>query len=106
MHVCLGVPEAERASAQKVLVSVEMETDASAPAATDDITHTIDYHAVAKRLTAMTAGRNFKLIETMAVQMAELVLREFKPKRVVIEIKKFILPNTKHVAVRVVRPAR
>jgi hypothetical protein len=35
--------------------------------------------------------------------MAEMILREFKPKRVSLEIKKFILPKARHVSVRVTR---
>jgi dihydroneopterin aldolase len=56
------------------------------------------------RLTSLGRGRSWKLIETLAVEMAEMSLREFKPKSVTIEIKKFILPQTQHVAVSVTRP--
>jgi dihydroneopterin aldolase len=102
----VGVPEAERAKAQRLLVTVEMDHDFTAAAAHDRLEATIDYHAVAVRLAGFGRRRSWKLIETLAVDMAEMILREFKPKRAGIEIKKFILPQTRHVSVRVSRPNR
>lgn len=99
----VGVPDAERAQPQRLLVSVEMATDFTAAAAHDNIAATIDYHAVTRRLRALGEGRSWRLIETLADEMAAVVLREFGPQRVRIEIKKFILPETRHVSVTVVR---
>jgi dihydroneopterin aldolase len=104
VFIRVGVPEAERAKPQRLLVSVELGHDFTAAARNDRLQETIDYQAVAARLAGFGRRRSWKLIETLAVDMAEMVLREFKPKRVSIEIKKFILPETRHVAVRVTRP--
>ena len=100
----VGVPEAERAKPQRLLVTVELGHDFSAAARNDRLQETIDYHAVARRLSGFGRRRSWKLIETLAVEMAEMILREFKPSRVNIEIKKFILPQTSYVAVRITRP--
>jgi dihydroneopterin aldolase len=102
--VHVGVPEAERTTPQRLLVTVELDHEFTAAASHDSLQETIDYHAVAKRLASFGRRRSWKLIETLAVDMAEMILREFKPKRVTLEIKKFILPETRHVAVRVSRP--
>ena len=99
----VGVPAAERAKSQRLLISVEMDHDFTAAAKTDSIKATIDYHAVAVRLENYCGRGSWKLIETLAVEIAETILREFKPKGVTVEIKKFILPETRHVAVRVTR---
>jgi dihydroneopterin aldolase len=100
----VGVPEAERAKPQRLLVTVEMDHDFTAAAKNDCLRGTIDYHAVALRLASFGRRRSWKLIETLAADMAETILREYQPKRVTIEIKKFILPQTRHVAVRLTRP--
>jgi len=100
----VGVPKAERAKSQRLLVTIEMDLDFTAAARKDRLQETIDYHAVALRLAGFGRRRSWKLIETLSVDMAEMILREFKPKRVTVEIKKFILPETRHVAVRVTRP--
>lgn len=102
----VGVPEKERTKPQRLLLTVEMEHDFAAAAGKDRLEKTIDYHAVAVRLTSLVRGRSWNLIETLAVEMADMVLREFKPKRVSIEVKKFILPRVRHVAVKVTRPEK
>jgi dihydroneopterin aldolase len=100
----VGVPAAERAKSQRLLVTVEMDHDFTRSAKRDRLNDTIDYQAVAVRLTAFARKRSWKLIETLAVQMARFILREFKPARVTVEIKKFVLPQTRHVSVRATRP--
>lgn len=100
----IGVPDEERVHPQRLLISVEMETDISLAAAGDDLNHTINYYAVSQRLLSLGQGRSWKLLETLAVQIAELVLREFGARRVHIEIKKFIIPEARHVSVRISRP--
>jgi FolB domain-containing protein len=98
----VGVPDEERAKPQRLTLSVEMEHDFSTLGETLD--RTIDYHAVSLRLLNFGQNRSWKLIETLAVEAAEMILREFKPVRVTVEVRKFILPQTRHVAVRVTRP--
>jgi dihydroneopterin aldolase len=100
----VGVPDAERVRAQRLLLDVEMETDVSGAAAGDDLTRTIDYYAVSRRLLRLGEGRSWKLIERLAVEIAELVVAEFGAVRVTVEVRKFILPETRHVSVRVTRP--
>jgi dihydroneopterin aldolase len=100
----VGVPASERAQPQRLLLTIEMNHDFSAAAKNDSIDKTIDYQAVAVRLANFGRRRSWKLIETLAVDLAEMILREFNPARVSVEVKKFILPQTRHVAVRVTRP--
>lgn len=100
----VGVPDAERANPQRLLLTVDMELDFGPAAAADDLSRTIDYYAVSRRLLAFGEGRSWRLIERLAEDVAELVLRDFGPVRVRVEVKKFILPETRHVSVEVVRP--
>ena len=100
----VGVPEAEREQPQQLSLSVEMELDFSAAAAADDIGETIDYFTLSRRLIGFGHGRSWKLIETLAVDIADMVLRDFGPERVTVEVKKFIIPESKFIAVRVTRP--
>jgi dihydroneopterin aldolase len=99
----VGVPDAERARPQRLLLTVEMDHDFTAAATTDDLKHTVDYFAVAQRLKGFGRRRSWKLIEKLAHDIAQLVLREFKPAAVRVEVKKFILPETRFVAVSVER---
>jgi len=101
----VGVPDAERAKPQRLLISVESTRDLSAAAASDDLSQTIDYDAVTRRLIKFGEGRSWKLIERLAVDIAEMVLAEFAPGTVSVEVKKFVLPEARYVAVQLTRPA-
>lgn len=99
----VGVPDSERATAQRLLVSLDLEHDFRAAAAADDLTRTIDYYAVSRRVLAFGEGRSWRLIEKLADDIATAVLAEFRPTRIRVEVKKFIIPEARHVSVEVVR---
>ncbi len=100
----VGVPDEERVRPQRLAITIQLGLDFRAAAAGDDLDGTINYFALTQQLVALGRGRQWKLIETVAVEIAELILREHRPYSVTVEIKKFILPNTRHVAVQVTRP--
>jgi dihydroneopterin aldolase len=95
----VGVPDAERARPQRLLLTVEMEFDFSAAAKSDGIADTIDYFAVSQRLLKFGEGRSWKLIEKLAADIADAILTGFKPASVTVEVKKFVIPQARHVAV-------
>jgi len=101
----VGVPDEERERAQRLVLTVEFDTDFTRAAATDDIAATINYFEVSRRLLSYGEGRSWKLIERLAVDLADFLLREFQPAAVRVEVRKFILPETRFVAVRVERKA-
>ncbi len=99
----VGVTELERRQPQRLLISVEMGFDLSRAAATDNLRDTIDYYAVAQRLLHFGDDCQWELIETVAVDIARMVLEEFRADEATIEVKKFVIPQARHVAVRVTR---
>ena len=99
----VGVPDEERASPQRLLFTVEIEHDFAAAATADAIGDTIDYHAVTMALTEMAEAGEWRLIEKLAEDAAALVLTKFQPNCVRVEVKKFILSQTRHVSVRIER---
>ncbi|MBI4658327.1 MAG: dihydroneopterin aldolase [Verrucomicrobia bacterium] len=99
----VGVPDDERAKPQRLLLRLELGGEFSAAAKTDELNRTIDYHAVSTRLLKFGEGREWKLIEKLAVDIAEMLLAEFHPSTVAAEVKKFILPKAQYVSVRVTR---
>ncbi len=99
----VGVPDAERARPQRLLLTVEMDADFSAAAKSDSIADTIDYFTVSQKLLKFGEGREWKLIEKLAADIAETVLTEFKPQSVTVEVKKFPIPGARHVAVSLTR---
>ena len=99
----VGVPDAERAQPQRLLLTVALESEFSAAATSDSIIDTIDYYAVTQKLLKFGEGREWKLIEKLAADIAGLILAEFKPPAVTVEVKKFIIPQARHVAVSLTR---
>lgn len=99
----VGVPDAERANSQKLLLTVELQNDFTAAAEADDLTKTIDYFAVSRRLIHFGDGREWKLIEKLASDIAAMVLSEFGARGVTVEVKKFIIPEARYVSVKVIR---
>ena len=99
----VGVPDAERAQPQRLLLTVEMESDFSTAAKTDSIADTIDYFAVTQRLLKFGEGKSWKLIEKLAADIADAILSEFKPQSVTVEVKKFVIPQARHVSVAVAK---
>jgi len=99
----VGVSDLERAQPQRLTVSMTLQPGCSFGALGDNLSQTVDYAAVCENLRRFVVGRTDNLIETLAHEMAEHLLRRFRLSRVVLELRKFVLPETRHVAVRVVR---
>ena len=99
----VGVPDEERAKLQPLLITVEIKSDFTAAAESDDLARTVDYFAVTQRLLHFGAGHEWKLIEKLAVDMAKMILAEFHAFEVSVKIKKFIMPQTRYVSVEVTR---
>jgi dihydroneopterin aldolase len=95
----VGVSDEERATPQRLLLTVELEFDFSSAAISDRITKTIDYFAVAESLLKFGEGRSWKLIEKLANDIADKVLSEFQPQAVGVAVKKFVIPQANHVSV-------
>ncbi|MHB1565740.1 MAG: dihydroneopterin aldolase [Acidiferrobacter sp.] len=73
----IGVWEWERHTRQTIMLDLDMAVDVRAAAALDRIDATVNYKAVAKRIQAFVAASRFALVETLAEQVAALVLTEF-----------------------------
>ena len=101
----VGVTEQERALPQRLLLTVEMSHDFKTAATRDNLAETIDYAAVSERLLHFGDDSHWELIETLATDLAAMILEDFSPKQVSVEVKKFSIPQARHVAVRVTRPA-
>ncbi|MGA0177285.1 MAG: dihydroneopterin aldolase [Chthoniobacterales bacterium] len=98
----IGVPDEERAAPQKLSIDVVMESDFRG--LDDDLARTTDYAAVAAWLKAECARREVKLLETLAEELAAGLLEGFPQIRAVdLEVRKFVLPDTRDVSVRVRR---
>ena len=77
IRTIVGIWEWERRMPQIVSIDLDMDTDIRRAARSDQIEDTLDYKAVTRRVKSLVAGSSFNLIETMAEQIAALVVDEF-----------------------------
>lgn len=85
----VGIHPHERETRQSVLLDIEMDNDFAAAAAADAIGGAVDYAGTASLVTELAVRREFQLIETMAEEMAAMLLARFATvRRVRIEIRK------------------
>ncbi len=73
----IGIWDWERQTRQTILFDLEMGVDIREAAARDDIAYAVNYKAIAKRVIAFVNASRFALVETLAEEVARLVLAEF-----------------------------
>jgi dihydroneopterin aldolase len=100
----IGVPEEERREPQRLSVTLILEPNRSFEGLEDRIENTVDYAAVCEAVKKVAATRPRQLVETLAEEVASHLLNRFPIWRISVEIRKFILPETEYVAVRIERP--
>jgi len=77
VRTVIGIYDWEREIRQTVRLDLKMAWDISNAAKTDDITDTLDYKSVSKRLISFVEGSSYGLIEALAEECAKIVLDEF-----------------------------
>jgi dihydroneopterin aldolase len=104
VQALIGVPDVERREPQRLLISLELGVDSFQHAAsTDNVGWTVNYADVVEHVKQITARRSRKLLETLAEDIAADIFKAFSIKKITIEIKKFILPETQYVSVKIER---
>jgi FolB domain-containing protein len=101
----IGVPEEERSQPQRLTLNIELLTRRNFSELGDDLSCTVDYFALTRRVQRLAAERPRRLIETLVDEIAVCILSEFPVAEVGLELRKYILPDTEFVAVRVRRKA-
>lgn len=73
-----GIYEWERKIKQTLSFDVELAAPAGRAAQSDRIEDTVNYEAVANRLSSYVSASEFELLETLAERVAQLLMEEFK----------------------------
>jgi dihydroneopterin aldolase len=103
----IGFIEWERRVKQTVVIDLELPVDCARAAVNDSVDDTLDYKQVAKRVVAWGSASEFKLVETMAERLAQILLDEFALAWVRISINKpGAIRGSKDVGVRIERRRR
>ena len=102
----IGISDAERAKPQRVLCTLEIVTDFSRAARSDKISDTINAQAVAERVRTLAAATPRNLVERLAEEIADCILKEFHAKQVAVTLEKFVLPNAANYGVTIERKTK
>lgn len=101
----VGVTDAERDQPQQLTVSMTMWPRRRLIDLDDDIRNTINYSEVCNATKDFLRDCSCKLIEKLADRLAMHLLKQFPLRKVTVELRKFVLPDTKFVAVTITRSA-
>lgn len=82
----IGVHDWEQKINQQLLIDISIPADFSQ--CHDDLANTIDYDALCSQVTEFTESNAFQLIESVAEQVAQLILHQFKVSQVTVGISK------------------
>ena len=100
----IGFIDWERRVKQTVVVDLELPVDCRQAAVSDDVTDTVDYKKVSKRVLAFIEASEFKLVETLAQRLAMLILEEFSIEWIRLSINKpGAIRNSRDVGVSIER---
>jgi dihydroneopterin aldolase len=74
----IGAWDWEREITQTIYVDLDMAWDISKAGKSDDLDDTLSYKDISKAVSALVIKRKFMLVETMATEIADLLLDDFK----------------------------
>ena len=104
IETIIGVYEHDRDIKQKVVLDIEMTIPESDAANSDDLRHTVDYDAVSKLVTSYVIDTQYQLIESLAEQVASLVLGAFATDSLKLKLSKpGAVKNAKSVGLIILR---
>ena len=82
----IGVLPFEREETQPLIIDLVLEHDLKPAASAHDLS--LDYAALSERVAEYVIARRAFLLEELAFELCDLILKEFKPRRVTIRLKK------------------
>lgn len=87
-----GVTKAEQTLGVWFSVDVELAVDLAPAALSDDLSTTVDYGGVARRIVELGSNGRVNLLERLAGLIAEMLLREYPTRQVRVRVRKLTAP--------------
>ena len=99
--VRIGFHEYERHIRQRILIDWEAETDWRKTAKLDRARDLVDYYEANLAITRLVEGKEYRLIEAVAEDVARVLVTDFPVTRARVKVTKapFDMPNVGNVAV-------
>lgn len=104
IETIIGIYDWEREVKQLVRLDLQMAWDNQPAAQSEDITKALNYKAVCDRLIDFIAGSEFLLVETMAENVADILMKEFNVPWLQLKLAKpTAIPQARGVGVMIER---
>lgn len=84
----VGISAEERKRKQKIFIDIELFLSLKKAAENDELKHTVNYSKVCNLVANLIEKKEYRLIEAIAWDISETVLKEFNVKKVIVEVKK------------------
>ena len=98
IRVRIGVSGQERGEPQRIVCNVTLWPQKIMDIE-DDIANAVDYSKVAESVKELAIRSEFRLLETLAEQVVTDLVRKFRVTKVMVEMRKFVLPDAEFVSV-------
>lgn len=102
----VGISEDERRQPQGVIVDVDLFLDLRRAAKTRDLTDTIDYREARLLISGVASKGQFKLLETLAEEIAVLLMAKFDIHRVAVKVRKEKYSSDPSIGIEIERERR
>ncbi|MCB2178930.1 dihydroneopterin aldolase [bacterium] len=84
----IGINDWERKTLQEIQINITIFTDIRQAAASDDITHSVNYRTVAKKVQAHAETAARLSVEALAEDIAQICLQEPNAQKVLVRVEK------------------
>ena len=100
----IGVDDKEREKAQDILINIEVLVDLTEAGNSDSIEHSIDYHALSKKVITYVKNAQHHTVEGLATALASLCLGERHAQKVRVRVEKpQAIPSAQSAGVEIER---
>lgn len=99
----LGVFEWERRRPQRVWIDLELPIDAKRAASRDALEEALDYAGLVTEVRRRIRGRAYRLMETLAEDVAAFILRSLRLRWVRVRVTKRALVGIESASVEILR---
>jgi len=88
IHCIIGLNNEERLKAQDIFLDLRVTQDFSAAAKQDDLKKTFCYEMLGNICKELAIQKKYRLLETFAYELIELLMNEYKIKWAFVRVKK------------------
>lgn len=98
IETIIGIYDWERETLQTLGFDLEMDWDIRKAAASDDITDTLDYGAIAETIVTFVKASRYQLIETLAEDLCSLLLKTYPIPKLKLTLSKPVALHGNNIA--------